>query len=211
MCVACSICLQVTRTLLGTPINGHTYADLVKMGLLYIDASNCVMVPPVLWKGVLGEHMHPVFDLRDLFGRWHDGRQTGELLEHQGALAVTARANIPFAEWVAKEEHKDAVLDPQVSGWRTELQAKAHVRGTLLCASLPSASVCVTTTLVAACAPGQEVHSAPEDAAAARHHAAPAGPSAGWCYHAHHARGRDGGAACQRTVRLGQGRLACLQ
>lgn len=125
----------------NTSFHGLAYSDLSRKGLLYSDASGRIMVPPVLWKAVLGDYMESVFGISASYGNWHDGdsdsaaagKQLKQKLKFQGMRAITMRANIPFAEWVATEENKEHIFDhsdPAAS--RSQWQAKAHkVRATL--------------------------------------------------------------------------------
>ncbi len=109
------------------------------MGTLYTDASARIMVPPVLWKAVLGDYMKPVFGISSAFGDWHDGESTGKQLEKQGTFAITARANIPFAEWVAQESNKRKDFLRKNPDTRKHWQAEAHsVRAIVVCFCLRS-------------------------------------------------------------------------
>ncbi len=141
----CCACLQVDDALLETKINGHTYHDLLKMGVLYKDAFNRVMVPPVMWQAVLGKYQWSVFGVDSDFGVWHDGSVSGTLLETQGLYAITARGNIPFARWVARVINKEATINhKKPNDSRRDLLAKAHsVRVTAVC--------CLLLALMCAC------------------------------------------------------------
>jgi hypothetical protein len=101
------------------------------MGALYTDASARIMVPPVLWKAVLGNYMASVFGISASFGSWHDGVSTGKQFEVQGTLAITAWANIPFAEWVAQDRNESKDFQHNNPDTRKHWQAEAHsVRAT---------------------------------------------------------------------------------
>ena len=157
------------------------------MGALYTDASARIMVPPVLWKAVLGDYMASVFDIGPTFGDWHDGESTGKQLEKQGTRAITARANIPFAEWVAQESNKSKDFLFKNPDTRKHWQAEAHkVRATVVCFCLRA---CVTAVVVVV--PGR-LHAAPQDAAARGNQAGTTRAGAR-LYHAHHA---EGGHTC---------------
>ena len=92
-------------------VNGKTFHDLRKAGVLYLDGDGRVIVPPVLWLSVLGQsYADSLFGLRplDSFGMSQTPDTSGEMFETRVTEGLRTRVNVPFARWAVRHGKLDA-------------------------------------------------------------------------------------------------------